>query len=285
MRIAVLSGKGGTGKTFVSVNLASVIKDSIYLDCDVEEPNGRLFFQPEITKEIAAVSKIPVFDGEACVGCKKCVDFCAFHALIYIKEKPKVFTEVCHSCGGCMLLCPAAAISEEDKQIGVVEAGRGINGVPVITGILNVGESSGIPVIQKVLEEGDRIAAGKEEAVQIADCPPGSACSVMESAMEADYCILVTEPTAYGLHNLKMVYELVTVLGRKCGIVINKDEAPYEPLEAFCREKQLEVLARIPFSKEVAKLTADGRIASRELPEMEKEFTDLYHKVRGCVMS
>lgn len=285
MRIAVLSGKGGTGKTFVSVNLASVLRDSIYIDCDVEEPNGRLFFRPEITKEIVAVNKIPVFDGEACVGCKKCVDFCAFHALIYIREKPKVFTEVCHSCGGCMLLCPAAAISEEDKRIGAVEVGIGLQGVPVITGILDVGESSGIPVIQKALEEGNRIAAEREEAVQIADCPPGSACSVMESVMKADYCILVTEPTAFGLHNMKMVHELVTVLGRRCGVVINKSEAMYEPLEAFCQEANLEVLARIPFSKEVAKLTADGRIAAAELPEMETLFTDLYHKIRGCVMS
>ncbi|MGE4354531.1 MAG: 4Fe-4S binding protein, partial [Oscillospiraceae bacterium] len=198
--VAVLSGKGGTGKTLVSVNLASAAGKAVYIDCDVEEPNGHLFFKPEVSSEEDVTVKIPVVDENRCSGCRKCVDFCKFNALAFIKNKPFLFEEVCHSCGGCALLCPEKAISEKETVIGKVRKGLSL-GVAVATGIMNTGQASGIPIIKRLLSE---IPSADAVPVFI-DCPPGSACIVMESIKDADYCILVAEPTIFGVHNLSMV--------------------------------------------------------------------------------
>lgn len=255
MKIAVLSGKGGAGKTFVSVNLAAAAEQAVYIDCDVEEPNGRLFLRPTVTRRETVTRDLPQFDKEKCIGCRKCVDFCRFNALVLVKKTPMLFDEVCHSCGGCALVCPEAAVTWHKHPVGTVEVGQREN-ITVVTGELNIGEASGIPVEQRAMELG----FGAEETV-IIDCPPGSACSVMEAVNEADYCILVAEPTAFGLHNLEMVYELVRLLGKPRGVVINKYESPYEPLEAFCEERGLSVLCRIPYSSETARRTAAGDVA------------------------
>ena len=216
MRIAVLSGKGGTGKTLVSVNLAAAAKASTYIDCDVEEPNGHLFFKPEGVEEEEISVKIPKVDNELCNGCRKCVDFCSFNALAYIKNKLIVFDDVCHSCGGCILVCPERALTEKAKVIGKVQ--KGVSGeVAVWTGILNTGEATGIPIIKKLLEENSEV--NKQTFI---DCPPGSACIVMESIKDADYCILVAEPTLFGVHNLNMVYELVKLFNKPFGVLLNK---------------------------------------------------------------
>lgn len=203
MKIACLSGKGGAGKTLVAVNLAATAGNCTYIDCDVEEPNGRLFLKPENIWMDSVDSLLPDFDAGRCTGCRQCVDFCRFHALMYIKEKPMVFSEVCHSCGGCMLVCPEDAITEKPKPIGMLEVGSH-GKIKVVTGILNPGEATGVPIIREALK--------LAEGMTIIDCPPGSACSVMESVMDADYCLLVAEPTAFGFHNFRMVHELVTLL-------------------------------------------------------------------------
>ena len=216
MKIAVLSGKGGAGKTFTAVNLAAAAEKSVYIDCDVEEPNGHLFFKPQEIQKEEVTTKLPEFDPEKCNGCKACVELCKFHALIYIKEKPKVFQEVCHACGGCSLVCPNQAVREKERQVGMLEMGSH-GDIRVITGILNLGEASAVPVIKKALQKGN----SKEKNI-IIDCPPGSACSVMESIEDADYCLLVAEPTAFGFHNFCMVHELAGILGKPCGVVINK---------------------------------------------------------------
>ena len=175
LKIAVLSGKGGTGKTLVSVNLAYTAKKALYLDCDVEEPNGHLFFKPDnLTKEDVSV-KIPYVNDYLCNGCRKCVDFCKFNALAYINNKVKAFSEVCHSCGGCMEICPESAISEINKSIGKIEKGN-LEDVTVVSGILNTGEASGVPIIKAMIDD-----ENINEQVTIVDCPPGSACIVMES--------------------------------------------------------------------------------------------------------
>jgi len=279
MKIAVLSGKGGAGKTFVAVNLAAVLPGCTYIDCDVEEPNGKIFFKPEIDKIHDAVSMIPEFSGERCTGCRKCVEFCAFNALFYIKEKPKVLAEVCHSCGGCQLVCPEGAITEKKRAVGTVEEGYGGN-VRVVTGILNIGEASGIPVIEKALEVGTIQAA---DAVQVIDCPPGSACSVMAAISDADYCILVAEPTAFGLHNLEMVYDLTQIMKKRCGLVVNKGEKPYVPLQEFSRKNQIDILLKIPFSREIAALTSAGNIAVETDVFLKEQFMEMYQKIRRCV--
>ena len=255
MKIAVLSGKGGTGKTFVSVNLAVAAQSATYIDCDVEEPNGNLFLKPNNVTVTTVHTLLPDFDADKCNGCRKCVDFCHFNALAFIKGRPKVFAEICHSCGGCMIVCPAGAVTEHKHPVGRTE--HGTHGKQtVVTGILNLGEASAVPVIRAALADG---LTG--EGHTIIDCPPGSGCPVSESVSASDYCVLVAEPTAFGLHNLQMVVEMVRLLKKPCGIVINKMEDPYEPLEDFYRQSGIPVLCRIPYSETLAKLNADAHIA------------------------
>ncbi len=274
MKIACLSGKGGAGKTFVAVNLAAAAGKCTYIDCDVEEPNGRLFFKPtEVTQEVVS-TRIPKFDKEKCTGCRKCVDACRFHALMYIKEKPMLFPEICHNCGLCQMVCPAEAVSESEKPIGMLEIGRH-GKVEVVTGVLDPGEVSGVPVIRQALK--------KSGELTILDCPPGSACSVMESIMDADICILVVEPTAFGFHNFQMVYELARLLKKTCGVVINKEMETYEPLETFCIENRLPVLARIPYDPNLAEQIAADQIAVEYFPEEAVQFKELLERIGGCL--
>lgn len=275
MNVAVLSGKGGTGKTLTAVNLAASIENAVYIDCDVEEPNGRLFLKPKLQNKTEVYKKLPEFDAAKCIGCRKCTDFCRFHALVYIKEKPKVFPEVCHSCGGCMLVCQEQAVSEKNKTVGYVEEGIGGN-TKTITGILNPGEASGIPVIEAALDRGKQ-----HKGLTVIDCPPGSACSVMESITDADFCLLVAEPTAFGFHNFKMVHELVTLLHKPCGVIINKIEELYEPLEQHCRKHRLPVLLRIPYSKEIAEAVSGGQLLVNKDRKYKQMFQELYTKIGG----
>ncbi|MCD8054266.1 MAG: 4Fe-4S binding protein [Lachnospiraceae bacterium] len=273
-KIAVLSGKGGAGKTYVAVNLAAAAGKCTYIDCDVEEPNGRLFWKPEDVRCVAVNTMLPAFDAAKCTGCKDCVRACRFHALVYVGDKPRVFSEVCHSCGLCQMICPEQAVTEAENPIGVLEMGHH-GSVNVVTGILNPGEASGVPVIRKALEQ-----AGD---VTIVDCPPGSACSVMESIMDADYCVLVVEPTAFGFHNFRMVYELANLLEKKCGVVINKQTEVYLPLEQFCAEKQLPVLARISYDSGLAGRLAGNEIVSECVPEQRKLFADILEQIGGVL--
>lgn len=272
MKIACLSGKGGAGKTFVAVNLAAAAGNCTYIDCDVEEPNGRLFFKPQDVQSSIVNTLLPAFDPGKCSGCKACVKACRFHALIYIREKPMVFSEVCHSCGLCRMVCPQQAISETEKAVGIIETGYH-GKVKVVTGILNTGEASGVPIIRQALEQA--------EGLTIIDCPPGSACSVMESIMEADYCLLVTEPTAFGFHNFQMVHELASLLKKPCGVVINKQTAPYGPLESFCDRQGIPVLDRIPYDGELAKSIAGNEIAAEISPEEARRFRALLGRIGG----
>lgn len=279
MNIAVLSGKGGTGKTLLSVNMAAASKSATYIDCDVEEPNGYLFFKSEEIIEENVSVKIPEVDKELCSGCRKCVDFCKFNALAFIKKAPIVFGDICHSCGGCSLLCPENAITEKDKVIGKIEKGKS-QGIDVYTGILNTGEVSGVPIIEKLLEENRTI---DNEKLSIIDCPPGSACIVMESIKDADFCVLVAEPTAFGAHNLEMVYELVSLFGKPFGVVLNKCLDGENPSEEFCKEKGIKILGRVPFEKELGELNSNAKIAARESERYNKLFKNILETVKGEV--
>ena len=269
MKIAVLSGKGGTGKTLVSVNLASSAKESIYIDCDVEEPNGHLFFKPKDIQTEEITIRIPFVDEKLCNGCRKCVDFCNFNAMAYVINKLIVFDEVCHSCGGCVLFCPEKALSEKEKIIGEVQSGVSEN-VNVITGRLNTGEASGIPILKKLLKD----PHGDKELIFI-DCPPGSACIVMESIKDADYCILVAEPTLFGVHNLNMVYDLVRLFDKPYGVVLNKCLEGENPAEKFCLEKDIKILGKIPFDKELGTLNSNALILVRENKKYREMFSSL----------
>ena len=290
MNIAVLSGKGGTGKTLLSVNMAAASEAATYIDCDVEEPNGYLFFKPEEIVEENISVKIPEVDKELCSGCRKCVDFCKFNALAFIKKAPIVFGDICHSCGGCSLLCPENAITEKDKVIGKIEKGKS-QGIDIYTGILNTGEVSGVPIIEKLLEENRKSSSNGEisnniegnEKLSIIDCPPGSACIVMESIKDADFCVLVAEPTAFGAHNLEMVYELVSLFGKPFGVVLNKCLDGENPSEEFCKEKGIKILGRVPFEKELGELNSNAKIAARESERYNKLFKNILETVKGEV--
>lgn len=274
MKIGVLSGKGGVGKTFASVNLARVIPRAIYLDCDVEEPNGHIFLNPNISTVKDSAIKVPIVDEDKCIACRKCVDFCRFNALVCIKDKIKIFNKICHSCGGCKIVCPTGAIHEENHPIGQVEIGSW-NGVKIVTGKLNIGEVSGVPLINSVIDQGELLNNNNESDI-IVDCPPGSACSVMETVERVDYCLLVVEPTAFGLHNFKMVYELCKILRKPLGIIINKYEGEYRPLSDFCQENNIDILAKIPFSKNIARTISKGDL----LVDINEEYADLFKDIR-----
>ena len=276
MKIAVLSGKGGTGKTFVSVNLAATADHSLYLDCDVEEPNGHLFLKPENIRTEGVYKLLPSIDGEKCTGCRTCVDFCRFNALAFLKKKPMVFADICHSCGGCAMLCPNHAITETKKEIGHIEIGTHKN-ITAVTGLLNIGESSGVPIINSVLAQADK---AKKEDIVVVDCPPGSACSVMESIESADYCIIVAEPTAFGIHNFEMVHELVQILKKKFGVVINKAPEERTVLDDLLEQENIPLLCRIPFSRKTAGLGANAEIVSEKDDELKGVFKNLLETVR-----
>ncbi len=278
MRIAVLSGKGGTGKTFVSVNLALAFQNATYVDCDVEEPNGKLFFKPTNFIEHKVYTAQPFFDLNKCDGCRKCVDFCQFNALVFINNKPRIFSELCHDCGGCIHVCTKNAITEQDHFVGVVEKARYKN-LDIITGVLNVGEASSVPVIKSALSNCD-----SKGDITIIDSPPGSSCGVIESVISSDCCILVAEPTAFGFHNFKMVYKLVKLLGKKTFVIVNKEECPYEPMEEFFKQNDLTVILKIPYSKSLAKIIAEGRLAYEEDENCKHWFDGLSTTLRKEVM-
>jgi MinD superfamily P-loop ATPase len=275
MKIAVLSGKGGTGKTMVSVNLAAAARQATYLDCDVEEPNGHLYFKPENPTEVPVSVKIPKVDHAACTGCRTCVDFCKFNALAFINKKVMVFEDVCHSCGGCGIVCPEKAIGEVDKTIGTLMSGTS-EGVETHSGFLKPGQASGVPIIKEVLAK-----APEDGTLTLIDCPPGSACVVMESIKDADYCVLVAEPTRFGAHNLEMVYELVSLFGKPHGVVLNKClEGSPNPSEDFCAAHDVPVLGEIPFDLELGAINSSGEILVRSQAHYAALFSELLLKVK-----
>ena len=280
MIIAVLSGKGGTGKTFVSVNLACAAEpvelsaaETVYMDCDVEEPNGHLFLKPFIMNKIPVKVMVPTVDESKCTGCRKCVEFCKYNALAYIQDKVMVFHEICHSCGGCIHVCPEKAFTETKRDIGVIEEGVSRN-VSVFTGCLNTGEVSGVPIIKGLMKK------LPEFGTAIIDCPPGSACVVMESIRKADYCVLVAEPTRFGVHNLSMVYDLVKLFNKPYGVVLNKCLSEENPAEQFCNDHQIPILAKIPFDEELGRLNSNGLVAVRE----NERYRDLFQKLLDKVV-
>lgn len=272
MKIAVLSGKGGTGKTFVSVNLACAAGKSVYVDCDVEEPNGHLFLKPAVEAETDVTVVVPDADMNRCTACRRCVSFCKYNALVLLKDRLLLFDTLCHSCGGCFLFCPNKALLEKRRAIGSIEEGAA-GPVTVLTGCLNPGEVSGTPIIKKLLEK------LPEQGTAVIDCPPGSACTVMESIRKADFCLLVTEPTLFGVHNLSMVYELTALFHKPFGIVINKCLPGENPAEKFCRDNQLNILAEIPFDEELGALNSQGSIAVRESGRYRQLFQELLENI------
>lgn len=276
-RIAVLSGKGGTGKTLISVNLSAVASGAVYVDCDVEEPNGHIFLKPEWTGNMTVAAKLPIIDKGLCTGCRKCIDFCRFNALAYIAKRVVVFENVCHSCGGCSIVCPEKAISEYDNPIGEIKSGWS-DEIKIYSGITDIGVESGVPVIRKLLDE-----IRKEKGTVILDCPPGSSCSVMESIRDSDYCILVAEPSIFGAHNLRMVHQLVMKMGKPFGAILNKCDDGEDPSRRYCNENNIRIIGRIPFDMELGRLNSNGKVAVREDGKYSAMFKEIFDSLMSEV--
>lgn len=269
MRIAVLSGKGGTGKTTVSVNMAYCAPEFRLIDADIEEPNSHLFINPDyIFGNKRVFAEYPVINSEKCTLCGKCGDFCKFNAIIAGKKGVVIFKESCHSCGGCEIVCPENAITYEKREIGRVIKGRGANKVNLEYGVLNIGELSGVKIINE-LKKGIK----KDEKI-IIDSPPGAACAVAATIEDIDYALLVTEPTPFGVSDMKIVEELLREEGIKFGIIINKAGIGNSEIYDYCKEKNINIVGEIPFDIEIAKMYSSGRILSEK-----KEYREMFKKI------
>ncbi|RLG92864.1 MAG: (4Fe-4S)-binding protein [Candidatus Hecatellales archaeon] len=273
MIVSVASGKGGTGKTFVSVNLALSIDNAQLLDCDVEEPNSHLFIKPKIVEKKPVHVLTPKINEKNCDFCKKCSEFCEYNAIVVVPRKIMVFYELCHNCGGCILICPKKAITEDKKQVGVVEKGYSKN-LMFVSGRLSVGEPRPVPVINEVKKE-----AVKEKNV-IVDSPPGTSCPVIASVEGSDFCILVTEPTPFGLYDLRLMVETVKKMGIKFGVVVNKAGIGNKDVYKYCEKEKIPILLEIPYSRKIAELYSQGKTLVEENPEWKEKFSGLFRAIR-----
>ncbi|MFH1135138.1 MAG: ATP-binding protein [Pseudomonadota bacterium] len=275
MILAVASGKGGTGKTTLAVNLAKVFGAKVGLfDCDVEEPNADLFLKGKLlTREVASIS-IPEVDEALCDACGECGRFCQFNAIVSLQSSPLVFPELCHGCGGCTLVCPQKAIKETDQRIGVVETLDVGDGVTLVQGRLDVGVAMAPPLIRAVK------ARLGDETDAILDAPPGTSCPVIATIRGADAVILVTEPTPFGLYDLILAVEMVRELGRPFGVVINRVGSGDGRVHDYCHREKIDILLELPDDRRIAEAYSRGRLIVEALPEYRVDFEGLLVKLR-----
>ncbi len=277
MIISVASGKGGTGKTTISVNMALALGRGVeLLDCDVEEPNAHLFLKPKIERSEKVEVPIPLVDLDKCTFCKKCSDICRFNALAVVGKKVLVFQELCHSCGGCMVVCPEGAITETGRELGFLNFGAR-DGIGFINGRLRVGEAMSPPLIKQVR------AAANPRLITIIDAPPGTSCPVIAAMNGADFILMVTEPTPFGLHDLKLAVEAVRLLGIPCGLVINRADIGDRKVFDYAEKENLPILLTIPFDRRIAEAYSQGKNIVEEFPEWRQCFTELFRKIEAII--
>ncbi|MHA1771114.1 MAG: ATP-binding protein [Candidatus Thorarchaeota archaeon] len=269
MIITVASGKGGTGKTTVAVNLALSIENVRIFDCDVEEPNVHMLLKPTDTASRTVELPIPVVDEEKCTLCGKCAEFCQFNAIFVGKTGVVIYPELCHSCGGCVLVCPENAITEVGHPVGQVHSSKA-DGISIVFGELNIGEPIATAVIKAVKDDINK------SHLNIVDAPPGTACPVIETMRDSDFLILVTEPTPFGLHDLSMAVDVVRELKIPFGVVINKAGIGDNNVRTYCEEQHIPILMEIPFTREIAEYYSRGIPFVKELPEWKERFAKMY---------
>ena len=273
MIISIASGKGGTGKTTVAVNLALSLENVQLIDCDVEEPNDHIFLNPDIEKSENVYVEYPVVDRKKCDLCGQCASFCMYNAIAVTKNDIIVFPELCHSCGGCKLVCPRDAITYEGRAIGRIESGKARH-VEFHMGVMNPGEVRATPIVKQLKNKIDR------EKYAILDAPPGAGCLVIEAIEDSDFCILVTEPTPFGLYDLKLAVDVVRKLKIPFGVVINKDGIGDKRVEVFCSRENIPILMRIPFDRKIADLYSKGVAFVLEMEEWKEKFRMMVDEIK-----
>jgi MinD superfamily P-loop ATPase len=274
LTLAVASGKGGTGKTTVAVALALSAPGLVQiLDCDVDEPNTGIFLEGRMRESVSVGLPVPQVDQDRCTACGACSRACQFGAIVSLKTTPLVFPELCHGCGACALACPVDAIEEVDRPIGRISAGQidraGLPPLQYVEGRLNVGHPMAPPVIRAVK------ARFCEGALRIVDCPPGTACPVVTAVRGSDFVLLVTEPTPFGLNDLKLAVETMRVVGLPFGVLVNRDEAADRRVDDYCRAEGLPIMLRIPDDRRIAEAYSRGVPLTAALPEVRGELVGL----------
>jgi len=277
MRISVASGKGGTGKTTIATNLALSIGSNVQLlDCDVEEPNAHFFIRPVFDVAETVFTPVPKVDEDKCTFCGKCSQICQFKAIAVVNKTVLVFKELCHSCGGCVEVCPENAITETGRELGIIQKGH-CNGLEFIHGKLRVGEAMSPPLIKAVRSH------ELPDKLTIIDAPPGTSCPVIASVKDSDFVLLVTEPTPFGLHDLKLAVGATEILGIPCGLVINRSDLGNDDVYDYAGSMNLPVLMKIPFDRRIAEAYSGGVPLVEALPEWKHKFLDLYHRINVLV--
>ena len=279
MIVSVASGKGGTGKTLVASSLALSLSDDYkvqLLDCDVEEPNVHIFLRLALDQSQPVYVPIPKVDETKCTYCGKCAEVCVYNAIAVLKEKVLVFPELCHGCGACSYLCPESAITEEGREVGVVERG-GSGNLELVQGRLAIGEAMAPPVIREVRKYID------PANIVIIDVSPGTSCPVVEAVKGSDFCLLVTEPTPFGLNDLSLAVEVVRKLGIPCGVVINRVGVGSEEVEQYCHREGIPVLLRIPLDRNIATLYSRGVPLIEGMPRWREEFLRLFQDIKDII--
>lgn len=279
MRIAVASGKGGTGKTTIATNLAYLAAQAgrrvVYADCDVEEPNGHLFLAPTITQEISIDRLLPVVDRDRCILCGRCSEVCRYGAIACVGRSVLVFSELCHSCGGCQLACPEAAITEVPRSLGRVRLG--VSGkLGFIDGCLNVGEAMSPPAIRAV-----KAAIPVDADLVFLDCPPGTSCPAIESVRGADLVLLVTEPTPFGLHDLELAVQMIRALQLPFAVVVNRADVGDRKVWQYCGRQHITILAEFPDDWDVAGAYSRGQLAAVAVPRLAGSLHGLLEAVES----
>jgi len=276
MKIAVASGKGGTGKTTVATNLARVAswnsRRVTYVDCDVEEPNGHIFLKPDFTATTAVGTLIPKVDASKCTDCGQCGEVCQYSAIVSVGQTVLVFAELCHGCGGCRLVCPSGAIGEVLHETGKVRVGTA-GKIAFADGLLDVGQAMSPPVIRAVK------AAAPDADITVFDAPPGTSCPVIESVRGCDFLLLVAEPTPFGLNDLKFTVEMAGVLDLSFAVVINRADMGDRETYIYCQRHAIDILAEIPDDRAVAEAYSRGQIACEALPGYARMFETILSEI------